>query len=123
MQNLSSHFKIKCIIFLLGFQPFLESFAQTDQLRLKETYDIVGNEFSMLDYSNGYSTFYNFTDDKINSWWSLLDMYRTTKDKAYLIRFIKISIWVIQNRKDQAIERLTSKNCGLKKKCHKKLSV
>jgi hypothetical protein len=107
----------------MGFLASLDSIGQTDQLRLKETYDIVGSEFSISDYNNEYSTFYNFTDDKINSWWSLLDMYRTTKDKAYLLHFIKISIWVIQNRKDQAIERLTSKNCGLKKKCHKKLSV
>ena len=106
MQSLNKQTKSKCILFMMGFLPCMVSIGQTDQLRLKETYDIVGSEFSISDYNNEYSTFFNFTDDKINSWWSLLDMYRTTKDKAYLIRFIKISTWVIQNRKKKPLKGL-----------------
>jgi hypothetical protein len=123
MQNLSKKTKRFCFLLIIGLMHNLESFSQTDQLRLKETYDVIGDGFNMLDLNNNYLPFFNFTDDKINSWWSLLDMYRTTKDKAYLIRFIKISIWVIQNRKDQAIEMPTSKNCGFRKNCYKKLGV
>lgn len=97
MANLS---RVSSFILLLSFQLQF-GFAQTDKIRIKETYDIIGNDLIINLLNNGNQNFNSFTDDYINSWWSLLDMYRTTKDKSYLIRFAKISIWVEQNRKDQ----------------------
>jgi hypothetical protein len=83
------------LILVLGIAG-IPAFGQSSPAKLKENYDYihannVGSNYNCYFTGNGFSWHLQ----------GLLNMYKTTKDKAYLVKFMKYCILVQHYRKDE----------------------